>query len=381
MTAYALHQAQTPELVAVWSAGLAHRSAAVCRLPAGLADDTAADLCAALTRLSTALWESYPHPDRGPHDSASYQPGRGFTGVCDVLLAPNLPDADGTVAVAADPTLEYGHITGRVLQAIGDADLTAAVTADVCTEIDAVARAGLGDLTGRAAQAVTVDHLDPSPAQVAAADHLLRAHPLGSPKLFTTVDPVAACVAAAHWLTAAADLTAETAQINPIVIFAWAHSLHGAAVETPAMIVQAVLGKHVAPRHVVTGMLTDAMAVAEGRVPDPAGLPDRVDAVREQVQQMPVRDPDEAVADMLESLTPLNPCRPSRDLLEQLLDGMYSCLIVYRDTTGDPPNTDPAQPSGTEQTDTPPRNDRRSIDQFLTAVRARAARDHDRLTR
>lgn len=378
MTAYALSSQKPPELLAVWPAGHAHRCAPVCQLSAAITGDAAADLSAALTQLSTVLWDRYTD-----HHAKSGEPG--FADVLGAVHAPHLPDADGTVRVADDPSLQYGHILGRLLHTIGDADLTDTVVAEVHAEIDAIGRAGLGDLSGRAAQAVTVDHLDPSPAQIVAADHLLSAHPLGSAKLFTAVDPAAACVAAAHWVTAAAEIAADMAGINPATVFVWASSAHGCAVEGPTTVVRAVLQEHTAPRNVVIGMLTDAKAVGEGRVPDPAGLPERVDAVREHVQQLPPHsDPDEIIALLLETLTPLNPCRPSRDLLEQLLDGMYSCLLVYRHATDDrPPADGPGAPPDTSQTDTGQRDGtrRRNIDQFLTQVRARAARDHDRLTR
>jgi hypothetical protein len=118
-----------------------------------------------------------------------------------------------------------------------------------------------------------------------------------------------------------------------------------------------------APRQVVVGMITDALAVAEGRQPDPEGLPGLVDDAREQVKRLSIADPDAAIAGMLESLTPLNPCRPSRDLLEQLLDGVYSCLIVYRDTLECRPGA------------------RTAVDEFVARIRTRAARDRDRLTR
>jgi hypothetical protein len=354
VTTYALWGEAPAVLMTMWPAGIAYRCARICRLPAGVPDDTAAQLCEALTRLSTAVWDFFPNLDPG-------QIGYRFAAVHLAVLTPNVPDADGTVLIAQDPLLESGHTVGRILHSIADDGVTAAVAAEVRTEIDAVEHAGLGDRGGRAAQALSVDHLDPSPAQVAAADHLLSTRPLGNPKLFA-VDPPAACVAAAHWLTAAADVTAEAAGIDPVTVFTWADDLEGAAVEVPATIVKAVLEEGMPPRHVVVGMLTDALAVGEGRQPDPEGLPALVDAAREQAQQLPVADPDAAVAGMLESLTPLNPCRPSRDLLEQLLDGVYSCLIVYRDTAGHR------------------RAPRLTIDEFVTRVRARATRDHDRLT-
>jgi hypothetical protein len=68
------------------------------------------------------------------------------------------------------------------------------------TEIAAIERAELGDLSGRAAQAVLLTRQDASPVQVAAADTLAGSL-LGGDQLLT-LDPTAACGAAAHWLYA-----------------------------------------------------------------------------------------------------------------------------------------------------------------------------------
>ncbi|WP_329485160.1 hypothetical protein OG618_00995 [Kitasatospora sp. NBC_01246] len=69
--------------------------------------------------------------------------------------------------------------------------------------------AELGDLTGRARQAVRLGREGASPVQVAAADRILEQDPFGPAALFTGIDPTAAAVAAAHWLAAAAEVTAE----------------------------------------------------------------------------------------------------------------------------------------------------------------------------
>ena len=106
--------------------------------------------------------------------------------------------------VSYSPVEESAHRLGRVLHTLADAALVDAVVAEVEIEVDAVTRAELGDLSGRAVQAVALDRLDVSPIQVAAADEVLQADPLGGGLLAAAVDPAAACVAAAHWLAAAA---------------------------------------------------------------------------------------------------------------------------------------------------------------------------------
>lgn len=172
MTTYALDP-QAGSFLTVWAAGVGHHATVVCRLGAE-APEQAAGLCGALTRLSAELWDTYQRP--GPHDEddadkralLERERGDGFAGVLAAITSPHLPDRHGLLMVSYDPLLEYAHTAGRALHAIADAEATAAVVADVRAEIDAVARAALGDLSGRAVQAVALDRLDPSPVQVAA---------------------------------------------------------------------------------------------------------------------------------------------------------------------------------------------------------------------
>jgi len=159
---------------------------------------------------------------------------------------------------------------------------------------------------------------------------VLAEHPLGCPRLLTTVDPAAACVAAGHWLAAVADVAADAAGIAPPEVFAYADDIEAVSVRVPGLVVEAILAEDAAPREVVPGLLAGAAAVRRGRRPDPAGLPDLVDAAREQVAGLPAGQREEAVAGLLARITPLDPLRPGRDLLEHLLDGMRGCLLGYR---------------------------------------------------
>jgi hypothetical protein len=74
---------------------------------------------------------------------------------------PSLPDSDGMLMVSYDPVEEGAHRVGRCLHAAGDPDLTAAVIADVEAELAAVEGAELGDLSGRAVQAVQLTRQTP----------------------------------------------------------------------------------------------------------------------------------------------------------------------------------------------------------------------------
>lgn len=60
MTTYAI-DLQAGSLFAVWAAGVGHRTTMVCRLGPAV-PEPAAQLCDALTRLSTTLWDIYQRP-------------------------------------------------------------------------------------------------------------------------------------------------------------------------------------------------------------------------------------------------------------------------------------------------------------------------------
>jgi hypothetical protein len=66
-------------------------------------------------------------------------------------------------------------------------------------------------------------------------------------------------------------------------------------------------------------LVSDAMLVAEGMVPGPGSL-----LVRHDGEE----DEDEGEPTPLR-LTPLDPHRPARDLLEDLLSGIYGCGLLY----------------------------------------------------
>ena len=108
--------------------------------------------------------------------------------------------------------------------------LTDAVAAEVGVELNAVIRAELGDLSGRAIQATALDRIDASPVQVDAADDLLRTDPLSDELLTAPIDPAAACVAAAHWLAAAAVIAAAAAGNTAAGVFAEADDIQAVSV-------------------------------------------------------------------------------------------------------------------------------------------------------
>ena len=143
-------------------------------------------------------------------------------------------------------------------------------------------------------------------------------------------------MAATHWLVAAAQITAEAADVEPAAVFSVADDIEAVSVEVPAYTVDVVADGSATPREVVLGLLAEADAVRHGRVPDPTGLLQRVDAAREQIRRIDLGHREQALSALLDRLTPLDPQRPAHDLLEHLLSGLRACLLVYREETVDP---------------------------------------------
>ena len=108
-----------------------------------------------LSGLSEALWRCYTHPASAANSVEVNTEGwrrqetrNGFAEVVTSILKPNLPYENGTLIVSYDPVEERSHRVGRALHTIADAALTAAVVADVGTELAAVGDAELGGVVG-----------------------------------------------------------------------------------------------------------------------------------------------------------------------------------------------------------------------------------------
>lgn len=338
-----------------------------------------------MTRLSEALWDTYVNPASAVTDPQDADQERwrrerqreAFDDVVDGIRSPNLPDESGMMITSYNPVEGSAHHLGRTLHEINDPPLTNTVADDAQLEIDAVRAAERGDLTGRAAQAVELDRVDASPVQVDAADELLRANPLGSAGLFTALDPAAACVAAAHWLVAAATVAGDADDREPWEVFAEADTIEACSIEVPALIVEAIVADDRAPRDIVLGLLAAAALVRQGRVPDPDVVAEQVSDAYRQAEQAPPEQRD----GMLRALLPprstlLDPLRPSRDLLEHLLDGIQASLVLYREVAAD----DSVDDGASLGTDTDTANRDMVQDDFVAEVRAVAAETHPRLT-
>ena len=395
MTTYAYDPAAR-DLVAVWPVGIGSQLMRVVSLGDTVPQTDVLRLCQELSSLSAALWDTYVHPpsavdDPEDVDQQRWRREQTRTAVDEVeagLRHPNLPDESGLMIGFYDPVEEASHRVGRALHQIGDSHLLESVVTEVQRETEAVAAAELGDLSGRAAQAVALDRVDASPAQVHAADHLLHAEPWGAEALFGSVDPAAACVAAAHWLTAAAAVAAMAVGVEPWEVFERTDDIQACSVEVPSLVVEAVIEHEASPRQVVMALLSEAAAVRAGELPDVAGILAGVRDAIERAERVP-DDQREAVLDRLmpSRATLLNPARAARDLLEHLLDGIHSALVLFD------AEADDEQPAG-ENTASDPTNDDhqepddaadaawhdRMKERFWQAVRADAITHADRLT-
>lgn len=381
MTFYAYDESRRA-LVVTWDTGIGQIASTIAEVRQGADRDDMLLLVAALSTLSRMVWRTYTHPVSAAASEETNSEGwrrqgerDAFEGVLANLRKPNLPYDNGSVTQSYILVEEAAHRIGRALHRIGDQELVDRVAADVQQELAAVEQAELGDLSGRATQAVLLSRADASPLQVDAADDLLREHPLGSSKLFREVDPTAAAVAAAHWLQAAAEITAEIAGCTPTMVVIEADNIEALAVQTPTLVLERVKAGET-PRKVVTDLVAAAMTAAEGQLPDPDGLVKAIDEARTKAEQFGPGD-DELLAGLMPRVTPLDPTRPAQDLLEDLLDGIRGCWLLYREHAD----------YGDEDLDEDFEDDESVDDQldeqideeFFEAVRAEAAANHERL--
>jgi hypothetical protein len=351
VTRYAIRDDRN-ELIACWAAGYGEKAATVTALPQQMGAFERLALAETMTRLSTALWRCYTHPASALSSTEPNTEGwrrqqtrASFGLVLDAIREPNLPDDDGMLLVSYEPIAEAAHGIGRSLHEHATPNVAIAVLTDVETELAAVERAELGDLTGRAQQAVTLSREDVSPVQVAAADQLFAQYTLGTDDLFLHYDPTAACVAAAHWLTAAAEVVEDLSGIPAPDVLERADRIEALPYTTPTLVIEMVTDGRT-PTDAVMTLILEAMLVADGQLsPQSAAVDDVTDAVQRGAFA-PIR------------LTTIDPKRPARDLLEDLLAGIRGCRLLYEAEAADDDDADTS---------------------FTIALRDRAAEEHDRL--
>jgi len=383
VTRYAVDEVRS-ELLAIWGTGRGDRCAVLALLPAAPIQDAIDGLVLSLTSLSEELWRCYTEPASAAGGVEPNAEGwrrdkrrEGFQDVVGWIRSPNLPDDHGMLLVSYDPVTEWSHRVGRALHEIADSSLADAVVAEVEMELQAVGRAELGDLTGRSAQAVLLTRADASPVQVMAAEAILAKDPLGGWDLFADVDPTSAAVAAAHWLCAAAEVAAEGASCSAAEVVRESDDIAALPYETPTAVLE-LLEAGLNPYEAVTVLVRSAMRVAKGFVPDVDQLKDRIDEAEDLLRRHGSDDPDAEADLMTIRLTTLDPTRPARDLLEDLLTGIGGCLEMYRETSyvseGDDVPDDDYEPDAAEDRSGPNLDD-----DFRAKVRQRAAQYRERL--
>ncbi|WP_035841580.1 hypothetical protein [Kitasatospora azatica] len=370
-------------LIGSWGTGEGDLATRVAALPADCAVGVLLGLARALTQVSEAAWHTYTHPaSAAPSlepNSEGWQRDQEravFGEVASAISEPNLPRG-GTMTVSYSPLLESAHRVGRALHDIADPELTKAMLAEAAVELAAVERAELGDLAGRAQQAVLLSREDASPVQVAAADHLLEQDPFGPAELFLAIDPTAAAVAAAHWLAAAAEVAAEASGTHPTQVVLEADNIQALPHETPTLVL-GLIDDGATPREAVTGLVRHAMHVTDGLLPDPAALREQLDDLEETLAEYTGEDAP-GLADVALRLTPLDPRRPARDLLEDLLAGIHACWLLHSEYNDLDEENDSDDEEGEWDDEQAELHQDRSRQHFAQLVRETAATHRERL--
>jgi hypothetical protein len=341
MSRYAL--TSTGELIVCWPTSAADGAVVLTHLP-DRADERAATLAAALTGLSAQLWRTYTHPASAvPDDGDNSEHWRreqahaSVDAVLDSLSTPNAPDENGNLLASYDPVEEAANRVGRALLAFDDAVVSQRVRDDVAIEIAALQRAERGDLDDRAAQAVSLSRPQASPVQIAEAHQALARQPLGGADLFQNFEPSAASVAAAHWLHAAARLAAEECGYDDLAtVIRGADDIEALPTRTLIVVVNR-MAEGQSAHSIVVELIREAQGAADGFIGDPA-------QVLAQIEQA-IADADRwarsgAELDKVREallgevrVCLLDPARPGRNLLEDLMAGIYGCWLMYAEAS------------------------------------------------
>jgi hypothetical protein len=375
------------ELVATWATGLGDVAERVAAVPAQVEEAAVLTLADTLTELCEQLWRTYTHPASSADDLEPDGEGwhreehrKAFAEVVRSVREPNLPE-DGYLLREYNPVTESAHRVGRALHAIDDEALTEVVAGEASAEMEAVEQAERGELVGRSRQALVLSRADASPLQVAAADAMLRVQPFGDDRMFTEIEPSAAAIAAAHWLAAAAEVTGETSGVEFAHVVMEADHIEALPHESPTLVLHGI-AEGETPRDLVLTLIADAQQAADGEIPDLLGLLAEVAHVTDTAEQQEVSEED--LPDLLpHRTTPLDPTRPARDLLEDLLLGIHGCWLVYQeyyeeeDEEGEPA-TEPAAATE-EETEVDEEFVERARAAFIDEVRAAALAHADRL--
>jgi hypothetical protein len=119
------------------------------------------------------------------------------------------------------------------------------------------------------------------------------------------------------------------------------------------------------------------MKAGEGKIPNLPRLLRQIADATETADRLEKSSATEQLLPMLlpRRTTSLDPARPARDLLEDLLLGIHGCWLLYQEYVDEDADTGSAEGDEDEQADVGPH----TTDAFIEEVRARAAADADRL--
>ncbi|MFI7707488.1 hypothetical protein [Nonomuraea sp. NPDC049480] len=163
---------------------------------------------------------------------------------------------------------------------------------------------------------------------------MMHDDPCGSETLFTEIDPAAAAVTAAHWLHAAATVTAEYAGLPATQIVTEAANISVLPYQTPTLVLELV-ADGASPRQAVMPLIRNALRVAEGKIPDITALKQRITAAEQLLDKWRDDQPELSLDALDLRITLLDPGRPALDLLEDLLSGIRGCWLLYAVYTND----------------------------------------------
>jgi hypothetical protein len=345
MTRYAVDR-KANSLVAVWGTGRGDVTETV--LPSTAAQpDALLVLADRMTKLSEQLWRCYVFPSSAYKSVEPNTEGwrqqrsrHAFERVVPTVEAREeraKMRATGLMHVSYNAVERAAELVAEALLDIEDDAVAPTIIAELREELIAVERAELGDLSGRAQQAVLLSRIEASPVQIQAADQLLREDPLGSIELFTQLEPTAAAVAAAHWLYAAANVASEVSGTHVTEVLTEADNIEAIQTRIPNEMLE-FLDLGVSAHKVIAELVHEALLAAQGEIAHIGELEAAIAEVNEQAEEYRESDPElyqELRGEIRISL--LDPRRPSLDLLEDLLSGIYGCSLIYREYSDDEP--------------------------------------------
>ncbi|PVB33021.1 hypothetical protein DDJ45_10325 [Mycobacteroides abscessus] len=209
-----------------------------------------------------------------------------------------------------------------------------AVTEDVAEEINAVAQARAGDLTGRASQALLLSPRTTSAEQLHIAETILRNELLEASGPLELVEPTAAATVASVWLQAAAFVAASASGLTTREIFELADTIEPIPVEVPAKVVE-LLGAGTTPQTVVSDLIGDAVIAQSGRIPCLEELEQAIAEANRYAAPHRSTDPRVFAAIRQDVRVCLIDTRlPAPSLRTDLLAAIHGCWLVYRDHRG-----------------------------------------------